>query len=85
MTKTLCKLALVLALAAATIGLALGEAVLGPSLTSIGTLAFGADGTLFAADPSAARFSRLTSAPPPRGWHEGRAGARSEDRRARRH
>src|SRR5262249_61336602 len=27
---------------------------IGPSLTPIGTLAFGADGTLFAADPSAA-------------------------------
>jgi hypothetical protein len=55
MTKPLCKLALVLALAAATTSVSLSaRPSLGPSLTSIGTLAFGADGTLFVADPSAA-------------------------------
>jgi hypothetical protein len=55
MHKTLLKLALVLALAAATTSVSLSaRPSLGPSLTSIGTLAFGADGTLFAADPSAA-------------------------------
>ncbi len=55
MIKTLSKLALVLALAAATTSVSLGARTsIGPSLTSIGTLAFGADGTLFAADPQAA-------------------------------
>jgi len=55
MPKTLLKLALVLALAAATTSVSLSaRPSIGPSLTSIGTLAFGADGTLFAADPLAA-------------------------------
>src|SRR5262249_37453825 len=55
MLKTLPKLALVVSLAAATTSVSLSaRPSLGPSLTSIGTLAFGADGTLFAADPTAA-------------------------------
>jgi hypothetical protein len=55
MTKTFGKLALVLALAAATTSVSLAARTsVGPSLASIGTLAFAADGTLFAADPQAA-------------------------------
>ena len=55
MTKTFGKLALVLAFAAATTSVSLAARTsVGPSLSSIGTLAFAADGTLFAADPQAA-------------------------------
>jgi hypothetical protein len=55
MKTTVCKLALVLALAAATTSVSLvARTSVGPSLTSIGTLSFAADGTLFAADPQAA-------------------------------
>lgn len=55
MPKRFWKLAFVLALAAATTSVSLAARTsVGPSLTSIGTLAFGADGTLFAADPQAA-------------------------------
>lgn len=52
----LLKLGLVLTVAAATTSVTVlaRTAPAGPSLTSIGALSFGADGTLFAADPSAA-------------------------------
>jgi hypothetical protein len=51
------KLALVLTVAAATSAVSVSARpaiAVGPSLTSIGTLAFSADGTLFASDPMAA-------------------------------
>lgn len=56
MRPTLVKLALVLAVATATTSVSVSARVApaGPALSSIGTLAFGADGTLFAADPMAA-------------------------------
>jgi hypothetical protein len=56
MFQRLCRLFLVLAAAAVTTSVTLGArpAPVGPVLTSIGVLSFGADGTLFAADPQAA-------------------------------
>lgn len=57
MRRTMFKLALVLTCAAATSAVSLSarpSILTGPSMTSIGTLAFGADGTLFASDPMAA-------------------------------
>lgn len=56
MRSTMIKLALVLAVATATASVSVSARVTpaGPTLSSIGTLAFGADGTLFVADPSAA-------------------------------
>ena len=56
MRSSIIKLALVLAVATATASVSVSARVApaGPALTSIGTLAFGADGTLFVADPQAA-------------------------------
>ena len=58
MLKTLLKLAVVFAFAAATTSVTMSArpaaGVAGPPLTSIGALSFAADGTLFAADPQAA-------------------------------
>ena len=58
MFKPLLKLALVFAFAAATTSVTMSArpaaGVAGPPLTSIGALAFAADGTMFAADPQAA-------------------------------
>jgi hypothetical protein len=56
MRTTLLKLALVLTVASATssVTLAARSVPAGPALASIGALSFGADGTLFAADPQAA-------------------------------
>jgi hypothetical protein len=65
MRTTLPKLVSVLALVAATASAPLAArpaspASAGPALSSIGTLAFAADGTLFAADPQAATIFALT-------------------------
>lgn len=59
------KLALVITVAAATSSVtALARtAPAGPALTSIGALSFGADGTLFAADPLAATIFAIDLAP----------------------
>jgi hypothetical protein len=57
MRSTFSKLALVVSLAATTTSVTItarSAASAGPALTSIGTLAFAADGTLFASDPMAA-------------------------------
>lgn len=56
MRSSLIKLALVLTVATATASVSVSARATsaGPSLTSVGTLAFGADGTLFVADPMAA-------------------------------
>jgi hypothetical protein len=58
MLKTLLKLSVVFACAAATTSVTMSArpaaALAGPPLTSIGALAFAADGTMFAADPQAA-------------------------------
>jgi hypothetical protein len=61
--RSFAKLALVLVSAAATSAVSVSarpSIATGPSLTSIGTLSFGADGTLFAADPMAATIYALT-------------------------
>ncbi len=63
MRLSVCKLAVVLAFAASTSAVsvaALPAIATGPSLTSIGALTFGADGTLFAADPMAATIYAIT-------------------------
>jgi hypothetical protein len=61
MRTTFLKLMLVLTVAAATTSVSLSARVpAGPTLSSIGTLAFAADGTLFAADPQAATIFAMT-------------------------
>src|SRR6185436_4766147 len=62
MRTSLVKLALVLAVASATTSVTVlaRTAPAGPSLTSIGVLSFGADGTLFVADPMAATIFAIT-------------------------
>ena len=68
MRKTLGKLTLVLAFAAATASISLSaRPTAGPSLTSIGALAFAADGTMFAADPMAATIFALNVSSIPAG------------------
>lgn len=62
MRLSVCKLLLVCTVAAASAASvsARPSIATGPSLTSIGTLSFGADGTLFAADPMAATIYAIT-------------------------
>jgi hypothetical protein len=63
MRTSVCKLVLVLTLAAASSAVSASarpSIATGPSLTSIGSLSFGADGTLFAADPMAATIYAIS-------------------------
>lgn len=65
MRNSLVKLALVLTVAAATTSVSVlaRTAPTGPSLTSIGALSFGADGTLFVADPMSASIFAIELTP----------------------
>lgn len=68
MPKTLLKLAVVFALAAATTSVTMSARpvtpLAGPPLTSIGALSFASDGTMFAADPQAATIYAIIVSTP---------------------